>query len=132
MGLPKAAGQASNDRTEADLGPTGYPVDHVRDHLVGQIDVLAELHALGPALQEKADAARTELVLLENIEEADLRAAPESFTPVWDQLFPAEQARIMQLLVEAVTYDAKTGDVAITFRAGGVRVLASEKPQEAD
>ena len=54
-------------------------------------------------------------------------AALESFTPVWDQLFPAEQARIIQLLVEAVTYAANTGDVEITFRAGGVRTLARDE-----
>ena len=36
----------------------------------------------------------------------------------------------MQLLVEAVTYDAKTGDVEITFRPGGVRTLARENKEE--
>jgi hypothetical protein len=39
----------------------------------------------------------------------------------------AEQARIIQLLVEAVTYDAWAGDVAITFRAGGCECWRNKK-----
>jgi hypothetical protein len=53
-------------------------------------------------------------------------------TPVWDQLFLAEQARIIQVLVEAVTYDTSSGEVAITFRPGGVRKLAKEEATEAE
>jgi hypothetical protein len=45
----------------------------------------------------------------------------ESFTPVWDQLFPAEQARTLQLLVEVVTHDAREGGRGghVPGRSGG-------------
>ena len=46
--------------------------------------------------------------------------------PIWDQLFPAEKARVLHLLIEQVTYNAAEGEVSITFRPGGVRVLARE------
>ena len=58
------------------------------------------------------------------IDERDLAQALGAFTPVWDELFPRERERILQLLVEEVTYRADGGEVAISFRPGGVRVLA--------
>ena len=36
------------------------------------------------------------------ITEAEARTALMHFDPLWDELFPAEQARIVQLLVERV------------------------------
>jgi hypothetical protein len=38
----------------------------------------------------------------EKISEAEMRDALERLDPLWDELFPAEQARIVQLLVERV------------------------------
>ncbi len=37
-----------------------------------------------------------------SITEAEVRTALIHFGPLWDELFPAEQARIVQLLVERV------------------------------
>ena len=37
-----------------------------------------------------------------DISEAEVRQALERLDPLWDELFPAEQARIVQLLVERV------------------------------
>ena len=37
---------------------------------------------------------------------------------------PREKERILQLLIEEVTYRSDGGEVAITFRPGGVRALA--------
>ncbi len=62
--------------------------------------------------------------------EKDLTAALASFEPVWRELFPAERARILHLLIEEVRYDADAGEVAITFRPGGVRSLAREDGRE--
>ena len=33
--------------------------------------------------------------------EAEIREALENLEPMWEELFPAEQARLVQLLVEA-------------------------------
>jgi len=60
------------------------------------------------------------------IDAADLQAALAAFDPVWSHLEPAEQARVMQLLVERIDYDGGTGNLAISFRPGGVRTLAAE------
>ncbi|CAA7624579.1 hypothetical protein [Magnetospirillum sp. SS-4] len=44
--------------------------------------------------------------------------------PLWDELFPAEQARIVQLLVERV--DISTDGVHIALRTEGLVQLAGE------
>ena len=60
----------------------------------------------------------------ERITEAEVRDAFERLDPMWDELFPAEQARIVQLLVERV--DVKGDGIAIRLRTGGLTKLLGE------
>jgi site-specific DNA recombinase len=62
----------------------------------------------------------------DQIDEADLVAALTAFDPIWDALSPREQARVVNLLVERVAYDGQQETVAVTFRPGGIKVLAQE------
>ena len=100
---------------------SGGSASNVLSSRLGEVD---ETHRKA---KESARAARTELVALETniIDEADLRAALAEFTPVWDELFPREKARLLHLLVEQVTYTAAEQKVAITFRPSGIRSLAA-------
>ena len=66
-----------------------------------------------------------------SIDEKDLREALASFDPVWDELFPAEKARMIRLLIERVAYHAKDGEIEITFRPGGVKAMAGEGKETA-
>ncbi|MFC3205614.1 recombinase family protein [Aquamicrobium soli] len=66
-------------------------------------------------------AARPEI---EDLPEADVREALERLDPIWDELFPAEQARIVQLLVERV--DISTSDLAIRLRTQGLANLVTD------
>ena len=66
-------------------------------------------------------AARPEI---EDLPEADVREALERLDPIWDELFPAEQARIVQLLVERV--DLSTGGLAIRLRTQGLASLVAD------
>ena len=43
-----------------------------------------------------------------DLNQADVQEALERLDPIWDELFPAEQARIVQLLVERVKISAPT------------------------
>jgi site-specific DNA recombinase len=45
---------------------------------------------------------------------------------VWPTLPPQEQARVVDLLVQRVTYDGGKEAVAITFHPTGVQALAAE------
>jgi site-specific DNA recombinase len=56
--------------------------------------------------------------------EADTRMALEQLEPLWDELFPAEHARIIQLLVERV--EVSPGGADIRLRVGGLASLARD------
>jgi site-specific DNA recombinase len=53
----------------------------------------------------------------------ELRAALRELDSIWAELFPAERARVMALLIEEIRFDATTGNTAITFREGAPGVL---------
>ena len=52
------------------------------------------------------------------------REALLQLDPLWDELFPAEQARIVQLLVERV--DVRTRGVEVRLRPNGLAGLVRE------
>ena len=47
-----------------------------------------------------------------------------AFAPLWDELFPAEQARIVRLLVERI--DLSPDGMQVRLRADGLHTLAAE------
>lgn len=59
-----------------------------------------------------------------SIKEADARAALQMLDPLWDELFPAEQARIVALLVERV--DISTDALHVRLRTDGLAAVARE------
>ena len=66
-------------------------------------------------------AARAEQ---DDITEDEAREALTQLDPLWDELFPAEQARIVQLLVERV--EVREHGVDVRLRPNGLTVLARE------
>ena len=56
--------------------------------------------------------------------ESDVRSSLLAFDPLWNELFPAEQSRIISLLVERV--DVRTDRVDIKLRIDGVTSLLGE------
>jgi site-specific DNA recombinase len=60
----------------------------------------------------------------------DLETALGIFEPVWEVLFPDEQARILNLLIDKVIYDGEKGTVTIQFCPPGIRKLADEATPE--
>lgn len=59
-----------------------------------------------------------------DITEADARAALQQLDPLWEELFPAEQARIVALLVERV--DIGTDGLNVRLRVDGLSGLVRE------
>lgn len=59
-----------------------------------------------------------------DITEEDARAALQQIDPLWDELFPAEQARIVALLVERV--EIGTDGLNVRLRVDGLNDLARE------
>jgi site-specific DNA recombinase len=61
---------------------------------------------------------------IKGMSESDIRDALQAFDPLWNQLFPAEQSRIIQLLVERV--DVLIDRVDIKLRIAGITSLIGE------
>ena len=59
-----------------------------------------------------------------DISEIDVREALERLDPLWDELFPAEQARIVQLLVERVNIGTEGADIRL--RTEGLTSLVAD------
>ena len=56
--------------------------------------------------------------------ESDARTALQQLDPLWDELFPAEQARIVGLAIERV--DIAVDSVNVRLRMDGLSGLARE------
>lgn len=59
-----------------------------------------------------------------DITEADARSALQRLDPLWDELFPKEQARIVQLLIERV--EIGTDGLTLRLRIDGLAALRRE------
>ena len=68
--------------------------------------------------RENSTAEHTEL------EEADVIEALGAVELVWDELYPAEQARILRLLLERI--DVAPDGISPTLHAAGIRSLVAE------
>jgi hypothetical protein len=67
---------------------------------------------------------RAALQSLEGLSEADVRDALHRLDPLWDELFPAEQARVVQLLVERV--DLAPDGAGIRMRTEALTKLVAD------
>lgn len=81
--------------------------------------------------EQRLTEIEDELVGLEGkvVSEAEVAAALTEFDAVWACLAPKEQARIVELLVERVAYDAGDESLSIAFRPAGIKLLAGESVQ---
>jgi hypothetical protein len=59
-----------------------------------------------------------------DLEESEVIEALGALEPVWDELYPAEQARILRLLIERV--EVAPDDISVTLYAAGIRSLIAE------
>jgi site-specific DNA recombinase len=66
----------------------------------------------------------------DDITECEVTCLLADFATVWAELFPAEQARIVQLLVERV--DVHEAAVAVRIRAEGLASLVGELRQQGE
>jgi hypothetical protein len=62
------------------------------------------------------------------VEEREVIEALGPLEPVWDELYPAEQARIMRPLIERI--DVAPDGLSVTLHAAGIRSLVAELASE--
>jgi len=92
----------------------------------GEIEatVIDQLRAVFRQPEIVAGTWKAARVHADGITESDARAALQQLDPLWDELFPAEQARIVTLLVERV--DIGTDGLNVRLRVDGLSGLARE------
>jgi site-specific DNA recombinase len=87
-------------------------------------------------LRERNDLAEHRLLEIEaelderialDITEEYVATALRQFDDLWATLKPSEQARVLTLLVESLSYEGKAGELAITFRSNGFNSLAGSE-----
>ena len=102
---------------------SGYGSCPVTSVAAGEIErvVVARLRTV---LRDPEIIARISRVAESPLSHGEIRDAFQNVDALWDELFPGEQARIVELLVEEVTVEEK--GVVLTFRANGLRSLALE------
>jgi site-specific DNA recombinase len=90
---------------------------------------LADLQDRIRVAEQRATEIREEALALTcgRVNERELAAAFSEFDPLWDSLTPRERTRVVQLLVQRVSYDGGKGTVAVTFHAAGIKALADER-----
>jgi len=80
------------------------------------------------ATEQRATQVKEELIALRGklVDEDEAARTLALFDPIWDTLAPREQARIIRLLIEQVSYDGEKGTVSVSFHPSGIKALAGE------
>jgi len=60
----------------------------------------------------------------DGLTETDVREALQGLDPLWDELFPAEQARVLRLLVERV--EVRPDGLDLRLRINGLQSLVAD------
>ena len=104
-------------------GPEAGPVRRVSAAEIERA-VVGQLRGILRALEIVVGTWRAAREQIDGLTDAEVRDALEQFDQIWDELFPAEQARIVQLLVERI--DVNVDGVDIKLRVDGLAGLYRE------
>ena len=109
--------------TALKLGREACPIRSVP---AGDVEaaVIGQMRALLRAPEVVVRVWRTAYLEDDRIEEREVIEALQRLDPLWDQLFPAEQARITQLLVERVI--VRVDGLEIRLRVEGISSLVED------
>ena len=100
------------------------PAEEIEVAVIRQVRALLQTPEIIVATWRKAKQA------IKGLTEAQVREALHGFDELWSELFPAEQARIIQLLVERV--EISTSGAAITLRTEGLSSLIQDLNQRSE
>jgi DNA invertase Pin-like site-specific DNA recombinase len=114
-------------QTAMKRGKSDRPVGQIPAAEIERI-VLDQIRALLQAPEIIVQTWRAARKQREEVTENDVRTALTGFDGLWNELFPAEQARIVELLVERI--DLKPEKLDITLRIEGLTSLYSEMQEQ--
>lgn len=128
MQLQLTGGPYDDPRSHSRATGRAQDHDHARPEgaVAGEIEaaVIDQLRAVFRQPEIVAGTWKAARGHTDDVTEADARAALQQLDPLWDELFPAEQARIVALLVERV--DIGTDGLGVRLRMDGLGGLARE------
>jgi len=110
--------QTALKQGSADCPATRVPAAEIEKIVIDQVRLLL----LSPEII--VQTWRSARKSIKGMSESEVRDALQAFDPLWNQLFPAEQSRIVELLVERV--DVLTAQVDVRLRIAGVTSLVGE------
>jgi site-specific DNA recombinase len=91
-------------------------------------DRLSELEEHAQVVEGRLAEIAHELdaITQQTFNQSDLTTALSLFDPIWGVLYPVEQARITQLLINKIDYDGAMGKMTIVFQPTGIQTMAAE------
>ena len=94
----------------------------------GAVTRLAELQARLAQIEQRLARLRGQMEALqqERLDQAAAKKALSGLVPAWEAMTPAEQGRVVRLLVSRVDYDGQQGKASITFQPLGLKTLAGD------
>jgi site-specific DNA recombinase len=95
------------------------PAAEIEDAVVAQVRHLLETPEIVARIWAAANPEGKA-----SVPEREVVTRISEFAPLWDELFPAEQSRIVRLLVERI--DLSTDGMQVRLRAEGLQTLVEE------
>lgn len=91
-------------------------------------DPLAQCHDRIQQAERRKTEIEDELVRLrsESIAETDVIDLLQDFDRLWSSLAPREQSRVIELLIEQVSYNGNASKLSISYHPTGIRILVNE------
>ena len=80
----------------------------------------ADLHERLAAAEKRATELYESRAKVLVIDPQEVATALTQFDGLWSALTPAEQTRVVELLIERVDYDASTGHIVVSFNPTGI------------
>lgn len=71
-------------------------------------------------------SARISTLTDQFITESQMHHAIASFFPAWESLTGPERLRLLKLLIQRVTYNGESGEIAVSFQPNGIKALKEE------
>jgi DNA invertase Pin-like site-specific DNA recombinase len=102
-----------------DCAVRSVPAAEIEDAVVAQVRHLLQTPEIGARTWAAVNADGKA-----SVPQRDVVACISEFAPLWDELFPVEQARIVRLLVERV--DVGPDHIAVRLRAQGLQTLVAQ------
>ncbi len=102
--------------------------EDIEGFVVGRLATMGRDRALVAAV---VAAAREGTPAGDALDEGELRRVLADLVPLWEVMALPERQRVLNLLLERVTYTAASHDIQFSLRDSGVRTLAGELAREA-